>query len=68
MHKMKILTWNARKAAGLTLQELSDKTGISKTTLNDIENQIVSPTLIQLEKIAIALDTQITALFTSNYK
>lgn len=68
MHKMKILTWDARKAAGLTLQELSDKTGISKTTLNDIENQIVSPTLIQLEKIAIALDTQITALFTSNYK
>lgn len=65
---MKILTWDARKAARLTLQELSDKTGISKTTLNDIENQIVSPTLIQLEKIAIALDTQITALFTSNYK
>lgn len=65
---MKILTWDARKAAGLTLQELSDKTGISKTTLNDIENQVVSPTLIQLEKIAMALDTQITALFTSNYK
>lgn len=65
---MNILTWDARKAAGLTLQELSDKTGISKTTLNDIENEVISPTLIQLEKIAIALDTQITALFTSNYK
>lgn len=65
---MKILTWDARKAAGLTLQELSDKTGISKTTLNDIENEVISPTLIQLEKIAIALDTQITTLFVSNYK
>lgn len=65
---MKILTWDARKAAGLTLQELSDKTGISKTTLNDIENEVLSPTLIQLEKIAIALDTQITTLFVSNYK
>lgn len=65
---MKVLTYDARKSKGLTLQELSDKTGIGRTTLNNIENGSVSPTLTQLELIAIALDTKITALFTSKYK
>lgn len=65
---MKVLTYDARKSKGLTLQELSDKTGIGRTTLNNIENGSVSPTLTQLELIAIALDTKITALFMSKYK
>lgn len=65
---MKILTYDARQAAGLTLQELAEKCGIGKTTLNDVENENLSPTLEQLECIAVALDTRITSLFMSKYK
>ena len=65
---MKILTHQARRKEHISLQALADKTGISKTTLNNIENQTVYPTIKQLELIAIALNTRITALFESKYK
>ena len=65
---MEILTWQARTEKGLTLKQLEASTGIGKTTLNNIENGLVSPTLRQLEAIARALDTKITALFESEYK
>lgn len=65
---MKILTHQARLKEHISLQALADKTGISKTTLNNIENQTVYPTIKQLELIAIALNTRITALFDSKYK
>lgn len=48
--------------------KLSKLTGISKTTLNDIENNKISPTIKQLENIAKALDIKITDLFDSRYK
>lgn len=65
---MEILTWQARTQKKLTLIELSAMTGISKTTLNNIENGITSPTLWQLETIAKALDVKMTDLFDSPYK
>jgi len=65
---MKILTWQARTKKDITLMQLEQMTGISKTTLNYIENGITSPTLRQLEAIAIALDVKITDLFDSEYK
>lgn len=68
VRKMKILTWEARTNKGLALMELSRKTGIGKSTLNNIENEKVSPTLFQLETIAIALDMKISDLFESEYK
>lgn len=52
---MQIKTWEARTAKNITLIELSKKTGIGKSTLNNIENGKTSPTLFQLEMIAIAL-------------
>lgn len=48
--------------------ELAKKSGIGKSTLNNIENGKVSPTLFQFETIAIALDVKITDLFESEYK
>mgnify|MGYP000180210082 FL=1 len=48
--------------------QLATKSGIGKSTLNNIENGKVSPTLFQLETIAIALDVKITDLFDSEYK
>mgnify|MGYP004466211899 CR=1 FL=1 len=65
---MEVLTWYARKERGLTLKQLEELTGIGKTTLNNIENGLVSPTLNQLEAIALALDMRITDLFESDYK
>ena len=52
---MQIRLWEMRTAKGLTLMELAKKSGIGKSTLNNIENGKVSPTLFQLETIAIAL-------------
>lgn len=65
---MEILTWYARDRKNVTLMELSELTGISKSTLNNIENGKVSPTIEQLEIIAKALDCKISDLFDSLYK
>lgn len=65
---MEILTWQARTKRGLTLRKLEELTGISRTTLNDIENGKVSPTLWELETIACALDMKISELYESDYK
>lgn len=65
---MKILTWEVRKKKGITLMELAERTHLGKSTLNNIENEKNSPTLHQLELIAIALGVRITDLFESEYK
>lgn len=65
---MEVLTWQARTEKNLTLKQLEALTGIGKTTLNNIENGLVSPTLRQLEAIARALDTTISKLYESEYK
>lgn len=65
---MEILTWQARTRKNLTLIQLSAMTGLSKTTLNDIENGKVSPTLRELELIAKALGAKMSDLYDSEYK
>lgn len=65
---MKILLWEMRTEKGFTLMELSKRSGIGKSTINNIENGKVSPTLLQLELLAIVLDVKITNLFESKYK
>lgn len=65
---MEVLTWQARVKKGMTLKQLETATGIGKTTLNNIENGLVSPTLIQLEAIARALDVKMVDLFDSDIK
>ena len=65
---IEVLTWQARTEKGLTLMQLSAMTGISKTTLNTIENGQTSPTLRQLDAIAAALDVNITDLINSDRK
>ena len=65
---MKILTWQARNNKKVTLVKLSKMTGISKSTLNNIENEKVSPTIAELEAIAKALNMKITDLFDIDYK
>lgn len=65
---LEVYTWQARTKQHLTLVQLESLTGISKTTLNDIENGKTSPTLRQLEAIAAALNVRMTDLFDSEYK
>lgn len=65
---MRITTWQARNSQNITLVKLAALTGISKSTLNNIENQKVSPTIAELEAIAKALNVKITDLFDSDYK
>lgn len=65
---MEILTWQARDRKNISLTELSKLTGISRSTLNNIENGKFSPKLEQLEKIAKALGCRINDLYESPYK
>lgn len=68
MKKLEVLTWRARTEKDLTLKQLEELTGIGKTTLNNIENGLVWPTLKQLEDIARALGVRISDLYESDYK
>lgn len=65
---MEILIWQARTERGLSLRQLEKLTEIGKTTLNNIENGRVSPTLQELETIARALNMKISELYESDYK
>lgn len=65
---MKILVWQIRTAKRITLVELAKQSGIGKSTINNIENEKVSPTLMQLESLAAALEVHITDLFESDWK
>lgn len=65
---MKVTLWEQRTEKRVTLMSLAKESGIGKSTLNNIENGKVSPTLFQLEIIAVALNIKITDLFESEYK
>ena len=57
-----------RTAKGLKLEAVAAVTGVSKSTLNNIENGKTSPTLANLEKIAKGLGCRISDLYESEYK
>ena len=52
-----------RKAAGLTLNELASKTGLSVAYLSNVERNATSPTIINLEKIAAVFSIPLVKLF-----
>ena len=63
-----IKLWEIRTAKGLKLEAVAAVTGVSKSTLNSIENGKTSPTLANLEKIAKGLGCRISDLYESEYK
>ena len=65
---VKIKLWEVRTAKGLKLEAVALLTGVSKSTLNNIENGKTSPTLANLEKIARGLGCRISDLYDSEYK
>ena len=55
-----------RKNAGLVLQDLSDRTCLSKPLLSQIEKEVVSPPIATLLKISKALSVNIGFFFQDN--
>lgn len=52
-----------RTAAGLTQQELADRAGVSRKTVNTIENRVFTPSVVVALTLAKALDAPLGALF-----
>ena len=61
--KMKIRLKEIRKDKNISLSKLSIMTGISTTHLNDVENNLKSPSLFIIIKIAKALKVDICDLY-----
>lgn len=62
MH-IEILLKEVRQREKITLNKLSERSGISTTHINDIENNIKGPSLFVMIRLAKALDVQITELY-----
>ncbi|MGB0774475.1 MAG: cupin domain-containing protein [Akkermansiaceae bacterium] len=54
---------NGRKSLGLTLDEVSERSGLAKGLLSKVENFRVTPSLPSIIKIAAALDIPLEKLF-----
>ena len=53
-----------RTRAGLTLQQLGERSGISTSTLSKIENGQLSPTYEKIAALALGLDINVSELFS----
>lgn len=53
----------ARTAAGLTQAELADRAGVSRKTVNTVENGIFIPSTVLALSLARALETTVEDLF-----
>ncbi|MET4685379.1 helix-turn-helix transcriptional regulator [Brevundimonas faecalis] len=52
-----------RTAAGLTQQELADRAGLSRKTVNTVENGVFTPSVLVALTLAQALDVALGELF-----
>ena len=60
---VEILLKQVRQREKVTLNKLSEKSGISTTHINDIENNIKGPSLFVMIRLAKALNVEITELY-----
>ena len=65
---MKILLANIMYSKNVSVRQLSARSGISKSTIDNIMNEVYSPTMENMELLAKALKVRITDLFESDYK
>lgn len=65
---MKILLTKIMYEKDVSVRQLSNATGIPKSTISNIATGKYSPTLDNLEKIAKALKVRISDLYESPYK
>ncbi|MDE1467494.1 helix-turn-helix transcriptional regulator [Aurantiacibacter sp. D1-12] len=52
-----------RVEAGLTQQELAEKVGVTRKTINTVENAVFIPSTVLALKLAAALGTDVHSLF-----
>lgn len=52
-----------RKAAGLTQAQLAERVGVSRKTINTVENRVFIPSTVLALKLARALDVSVHDLF-----
>ena len=64
MIKVTYHIYEIRTAKKMTLRDLSEKSGVSKSQINDIENGFKHPSVLTLCELAYALDVQPEALFS----
>lgn len=57
------ITRASKRKKGMTLTRLAEKSGVSKTHINDIENNVKSPSLLVMVKLAKALNVDINELY-----
>ncbi len=60
---VKYKLYDLRNKKGLTDQQLADKVGVSKSTINNIENNRTNTTVMILCQIAVALEVRPEELF-----
>ena len=65
---MKILLSKIMYEKNLSVRQVSIMTGVSKSAVNKIMNDEVSPTLDTLERLARGLKIHISDLYESTYK
>lgn len=65
---MKILLYKIMYSQNLSVRQVSLLTGMSKSTINRIMNNQVSPTANQLELLAKGLKVRISDLIDTPYK
>ena len=53
----------ARSAAGLTQAELAERVGVSRKTINTVENSVFIPSTLLAVKLAKALKCKVEDLF-----
>jgi putative transcriptional regulator len=61
--KLGILLKDARSAAGLTQAELAGRVGVSRKTINTVENGVFVPSTLLALKLAKALKCKVEDLF-----
>lgn len=61
--RIEILLKKVRKQKHITLVQLSDKTGISTTHINDIENNLKEPSFSMMIRLAKGLDVELSKLY-----
>ena len=60
---MEYVLYELRIERGYTLRQLQEKSGVSKTQINQIENGKANPTIETLELLAKALGVNLPELF-----
>ena len=61
--KLGVRLKEARTAAGLTQAELAERVGVSRKTINTVENGVFIPSTLLALKLAQVLKTKVEALF-----